>query len=126
MLSMWMLKTRSKKTSTKRNGTGAARKGSPKSHEAELKVGDWVRIVNISGDLKNPKYDLKDPEMRTAELFRYCVGRKFLIRGFDRYKNIELEVSDDAAVRKRFGKFHTIWCEPEFVVRVTNDGQRSP
>jgi len=112
---------KNKKTSKKRNGNGAARKSSPKAHAAKLKVGDRIRIIEISEDLKDSNYDSKNAErreMRTAELFRFCLGREFLIRGFDRYEFIELEVSDDPAVRKKFGKFQTIWCEPEFLVRV--------
>lgn len=59
--------------------------------------------------------------MRTAELFRFCVGRVFRVYGFDRYGNVELRVSNSSAVRKKFGKWHTIWCEPEFLKLVKRD-----
>ncbi len=54
--------------------------------------------------------------MRTAELFRFCLDREFTVCGFGRYGHIELSVSDDdPKVRKKFGKFNTIWIEPEFL-----------
>jgi len=56
--------------------------------------------------------------MRTAELFRFCVGRRFKVYGFDQYGNVELHVGKSSAVHKRFGKWHTIWIEPEFLQRV--------
>jgi hypothetical protein len=114
-----MLKTRNKKAS-KRERDGAALKSSPAQHRRKFKVGDWVRIVDISDALKDPKYDLKNSdsrEMRTGELFRFCMGRKFQVRGFQKAW-VELEASDDPAVRRKFGKWHTIWIEPEFLERV--------
>lgn len=117
---MW--KTRNKGVS-RQTGGGAARKGSPSHHRPKLKVGQRVRIVDISADLKDPNYDLKDAdhrEMRTAELFRFCLGRCFKIYGFDQYGYVELEVGNSSAVRKKFGKWHTIWVEPEFVKRVVD------
>jgi hypothetical protein len=77
--------------------------------------------MDISEDLKNPAYDKKDNdhrEMRTAELFRFCVGREFLIRGFDKYGHPELHVGEDGTVRRKFGRYHTIWMEPEFLILV--------
>ncbi|MFY9912788.1 MAG: hypothetical protein WAK56_23330 [Candidatus Sulfotelmatobacter sp.] len=85
-----------------------------------LDIGDRIRIIDIPSHLKDPGYDLKDTErreMRTAELFKFCLGRVFTIYGFDRYGYIELEVSKSPAVRKRFG-LSTIWIEPEYVRRV--------
>ena len=82
-----------------------------------LEIGDRVRITDISSDLKDPSYDLKDAEhreMRTAELFRFCLGRVFTIYGFGRYGHVELEVSKSPVVRKKFG-LNTIWIEPEFL-----------
>jgi hypothetical protein len=59
--------------------------------------------------------DAEHREMRTGELFRFCLGREFAIRDFGRYGTIELEVGANRAVRKEFGKYHTIWMEPEFL-----------
>jgi len=85
---------------------------------SSLRIGDRIRILEISEDVKDPNFDLRDverKEMRTAELFRFCLGRVFTIFGFDRYGNVELHVSNSPAVRKKFGKWHSIWCEPKFV-----------
>jgi hypothetical protein len=85
-----------------------------------LEIGDRVRIIDIPSDLKDPRYDLKDEEhreMRTAELFRFCLGRVFMIYGFGRKGHIELEMSKSPPVRKKFG-LSTIWIEPEFLKRV--------
>jgi hypothetical protein len=115
---MWKIRN---KTVSKPKSGGAARKGSPSHHTPKLKVGQRVRIVDISPDLNDPNYDLKDAdhrEMRTAELFRFCLGRCFKISDFDQYGNVELHVGNSSAVRKRFGNWHTIWVEPEFVRRI--------
>jgi hypothetical protein len=40
------------------------------------------------------------------------------VRGFGRYGHVELDVSDDSGVRKKFGKYDTIWIEREFLERV--------
>ena len=72
-----------------------------------------VKLVDIPADLKavgNP-----DNELRTAELFRFCLGRQFRIHGFDRYGFCELQVSDSREVRRRFGKWHSIWVDPHFL-----------
>jgi len=74
--------------------------------------------MKIPEDTKDPKADLKGPdarEMRTAELFRFCLRREFTVYGFDQYGHVEVEVSKSPVVRKKFGKFHTIWIEPEFL-----------
>jgi hypothetical protein len=111
------------KTRSKESGEDAAvsRKNRLTRHRLGLEIGDRVRIIKIPSDLKDPSHDLKDDEhreMRTAELFRFCMGRVFTIYGFDRYGYVELEVSNNASVRRKFGKWHTIWMEPEFLERV--------
>jgi len=106
---------------SKEGSAGAARKGSPSRHRRKLKVGEKVRVVDVSEDLKDPNFDLKDDarhDMRTAELFRFCVGRAFKIYGLDRHGNVELHVSNSSAVRKKFGWGHWIWVEPQFVEQV--------
>ncbi|MFY9903516.1 MAG: hypothetical protein WAM43_00255 [Terriglobales bacterium] len=111
-----MSKTRSNEAS-KPGAKGAARKGS----SSRLKVGDRVRIVDISADLKDPNFDLKNAEhreMRTAELFRFCLGREFVIQEFDPYGHAELQVGEDRGVRRKFGRSHSIWMEPEFLERI--------
>ncbi len=109
MPSTSMSKIRSK-IAAKKKSTRAARRGGPYDLRHRFRVGDKVLILDIPANLKDSGY--KDvPEMRTAELFRFCVGRKFLIRGFDRYGFIELRVDDDPVVKRRFG-LNSIWLEP--------------
>src|SRR5689334_21652471 len=111
---------RSKKTS-KQTKVGAARKGSPIRHSSKFKRGDRVRITNIAEYLKDPNYDLKDEgyrQMRTAELFRFCIGREFTVGDLDQYGHVEIDASANRAVRKEFGKYHMIWSEPEYLEHV--------
>ena len=93
---------------------------SPAYLKSNFKVGDRVRIIEIPEDTKDPKADLKSSgarEMRTAELFRFCLGRTFTVYGFGRYGHIELRVGMNREVRKGFDWSHTIWIEPEFLKR---------
>jgi hypothetical protein len=118
-----MSRTKSKKSNKKSTANAVeavARKNSLTRRRLGLEVGDRVRITDISPDLKDASYDLKDAEhreMRTAEIFRFCLGRAFTVYGFDRYGYVELDVSRSPAVRKKFG-LNTIWMEPEFLKRV--------
>ena len=111
-----MSKTRNKR-SANRKATGVARKGST---SRKLQIGDRVRINDIPCGFKDPDCDLKDAlfrEMRTAELFRFCLGREFVIQDFDQYGHADLSVHEDRAVRKKFG-LNTIWIEPKFLERI--------
>jgi hypothetical protein len=104
-----MSKTRSKRHQGG-NTDGAARKGSPSHHRRPFAIGDRVRVENIPDDLRDPEYDTKDAdhrEMRTAELFRFCLGREFTIQGFDKY-GLELRADKNKAVRAKFGLGHSI------------------
>ena len=77
--------------------------------------------MDIPEDLKDPNYDLKDDdhrEMRTAELFRFCLGREFTVQGFGKYGHVELRSDKNRAVRAKFGRWHSVWVEPEFLKRV--------
>ncbi len=103
------------KKGIERSKGGAARRGSPIHHRLRCAIGDRVRIVDIPADLKDPNYDMKDSdhrEMRTAELFRFCLGHVFTVYGFDQYGHVELSVTNSSTVRKRFGNWHTIWMSP--------------
>jgi hypothetical protein len=114
-----MSKARNKvKAEAVRAARGAAQKNRRTRRKLELEIGDRVRIIDISSDLKDPKYDAKDDKdwpMRTGELFRFCLGREFTIRDFGKYSTVELEAGANRDVRKKFGKYHTIWMEPEFL-----------
>ena len=95
----------------------AVRKGGPYDVRHAFRTGDGVRVSDVPAGFKDPEYG-DDLEMRTGELFRFCVGRKFVIRGFGRYGHIELQVDDDPAVKKKFG-LNSIWIEPTFLELVT-------
>ena len=107
--------TKRSKNPSVRAGEQFARKDRLARRRLGLEIGDRIRIIDIPSDLKDPNYDLKGAEhreMRTAELFRFCLGREFAIRGFGRFGTVELEASANRAVRKEFGKYQTIWMEP--------------
>ena len=115
------MSTKRNKNSTKNGGERMARKNRLTRRRLGLEIGDRVRITDISSDLKDPNYDLKDAEhreMRTAELFRFCLGREFTVQDFCRYGFVELDPGANRVVRRKFGRHHTIWIEPEFLKRV--------
>ena len=119
-----------KESRTKKTRGEAARKSSPAYLKSNFKVGDRVRVIDIPEDTKDPNADLVSPEaleMRTAELFRFCLGRTFTVYGFERYGHVELRVGQNRDVRKRFGWSHTIWIEPEFLklVRASSAAPRT-
>jgi hypothetical protein len=100
---------------------GLLARAAPLAIRRKFKAGDLVQIIQIPEHLKDLRFDLRDAvtrRMRTGELFRFCLGREFTVRGFGRYGHVELDVSDDSGVRKKFGKYDTIWIEREFLERV--------
>jgi|GEM_PF-720480 len=110
-----MLTTKSKNA---RKKSGAARKGSPYELRHDFRVGDRVLVVDVPSNLKNTK-SAPDDDMRTADLFHSCLGRRFRIRSFGRYGHIELHPGDDKTIREQYGRFHSIWIEPEHLELVT-------
>jgi hypothetical protein len=82
-----------------------------------FREGDRVRIFDFPEGYKDANY-IDDPEMRTGELFRFCVGKEFTIQGFGRYGHIELRGDEDPAVKKKFG-LNSIWIEPQFIELIT-------
>ena len=68
----------------------------------QFKIGDKIRVIGYRAGKYAP--GLVD-EMGTEKLFQNMVGRRFTIRGFDDYGNIELEPK----------RFHTVWIEPDLV-----------
>lgn len=106
------MKKRSSKGSTR-----AARKSGPYALRHGFRIGDRLLVADIPPDLEDPKYK-DDPQMRTGEMFRFCVQRKFVIRGFDRYGFVELRVDDDPRVKRKFG-LNSIWLEPNFLTLVS-------
>jgi hypothetical protein len=109
------MKRNKKKPSTK--STRAAREGGPYDLRHNFRERDRVRICDCPEAYKDRNFK-DDPEMRTAELFRFCVGKKFMIQGFDRYGYIELRVDENPAVKRKFG-LNSIWIEPQFIELIT-------
>ena len=68
----------------------------------KLKVGDKVRVTAYRPGKYAP--GVVD-DMGTEELFKSLVGRRYTVRGFDDYGNVELKPKP----------FHTIWIEPDLV-----------
>jgi hypothetical protein len=68
----------------------------------KLKIGDKIKVTGY----RSPKYapGFVD-EMGTEELFKSLVGRRYNVRGFDRYGNIELQPK----------RLHFVWIEPDLV-----------
>jgi hypothetical protein len=116
-----MLRIKSKKKPSTKS-TRAARKGGPYDLRHDFRRGDRIRICDCPEAYKDPGYK-DDPDMRTGELFRFCVGRKFTIRGFGRYGHIELRVDDDPEVTRKFG-LNSIWVEPQFVELISKTRRR--
>jgi len=89
----------------------------------KFEIGDTIRIIDIpeeDKDLSRPD----DPEMRTHELFRFCLGKQFRVRAVDKESGtVELTVSDNKEVRRIFGDYHTIWIESKFVVLIRRNGR---
>ncbi len=116
MPSMWTLRTRSKRAGKKKSPR-AVRKGGPRALRHDFRSGDRVRIIDIARELKDPDYK-DDPQMRTAELFRFCLGRRFTISGFDQYGFVELQVDRDPEAKRKFG-LNWIWMEPQYLELVS-------
>jgi hypothetical protein len=72
--------SKTKSNSSVKAAQRVARKNRLTRRRLGLEIGDRVRITDISPELKDPKYDLKDAEhreMRTAELFNFLPGSSF-------------------------------------------------
>ena len=68
----------------------------------KLKIGDKIRVTGYRPATYPPGFV---DDLGTEELFKSLVGRRYTIRGFDDYGNIELRP------RPR----DTVWIEPELV-----------
>jgi hypothetical protein len=79
-----------------------------------IHVGDRIKVVEISPADKDPSTP-DDPEMRTHELFRFCLGKVFTVTGFDKRQSVEVRADRNRELRKKFGSWHTIFLEPHEV-----------
>ena len=68
----------------------------------KFKVGDKIRVIGYRPGVYPPGVE---DEMGTEELFQSLVGRRYTIRGFDDYGNIELRPKHN----------HVVWIEPDLV-----------
>ena len=68
----------------------------------KFKIGDTIRVVGYRPGKYSP--GVKD-ELGTEKLFNSMVGRKYKVKGFDQYGNIELEPK----------RFNTVWIEPDLI-----------
>jgi hypothetical protein len=72
-----------------------------------LKVGDTIKVTGYRpGKYPSGVTD----EMGTERLFKSLVGRRYTIKGFDDYGNVELQPK----------RLHTVWIEPDLVELVKN------
>ena len=67
-----------------------------------LKVGDTISVTGYQPEKYSPGVT---DEMGTEKLFKSLVGRRYTIKGFDAYGNIELEPKH----------LHTVWIDPDLV-----------
>ena len=68
----------------------------------KLKVGDKIRVTGYR-PAKYPPGVVDD--MGTEDLFKSMVGRRYTLRGFDHYGNVELQPK----------RLHAGWIEPDLV-----------
>lgn len=68
----------------------------------KFKVGDKIRVVGYRPGKYAPGFV---DDMGTEELFKSLVGRRYTIRGFDDYGNIELRPKPN----------NVVWIEPDLV-----------
>ena len=65
-----------------------------------FRIGDVVRITRV------PPAVLHDAPEETRSLFERAIGITFVVRGFDRYRHVRLDVS-------KAEPFNTIWVEQD-------------
>lgn len=76
----------------------------------KFKVGDKIRVIGYRPGVYPPGVE---DEMGTEELFKSLVGRRYTIRGFDDYGQIELRPKRD----------HVVWIETD-LVRLVGSSRR--
>jgi hypothetical protein len=70
-----------------------------------MKIGDRVRLTALPPDLP-----VGDTDLPTGATFEKCIGREFLITGFNELGMAELDIESTTG---RVGE--TIWVEPQFL-----------
>ena len=74
-----------------------------------MKVGSKVRVIGIPDGLED------HPDFPSKSTFIKCVGREFVIAGFNEIGMAELDIS---SVNGSVGE--TIWIEPQFLELISN------
>jgi hypothetical protein len=75
---------------------------------ALMKIGDKVRLLGIPAGLEDY------PDFPTKSTFERCVGREFVIAGFNEIGMAEIEIE---SVTGSVGE--AIWVEPEFLESIS-------
>lgn len=78
---------------------------------AALKVGDSVRVLKVP-----PAVEQQMPQ-DIRQLFQRCVGQVLRIEDIDEHGHLEFWITDEGLQAPDCTK-HSIWIEPEFVMRV--------
>ncbi len=82
--------------------------------EMDLQIGDRIKVLHPDLD----DCDCALPQ-ETVDLFRAIVGYEFVVRGFDRYGNIEIWAMDDGSPSEGACN-HSLWVRRS-AVRVVLD-----
>jgi hypothetical protein len=85
------------------------KRGPYKKRSASMKVGCKVKVMGIPDGLEDY------PDFPTKSTFIKCVGREFVIAGFNEVGMAELNIS---SVNGSVGE--TIWIEPDFLELISN------
>ena len=74
-----------------------------------MKIGSKVRVIGVPEELEDY------PDLRTKSTFTKCVGREFVIAGFNEIDMVELDIS---SVNGSVGE--AIWIETKFLELVSD------
>jgi hypothetical protein len=75
-----------------------------------MKVGDAVRLIQLPAMLPDG-----DPPLGTPALFQRCLGRKFVVSGFNEIGWAEIDVE---SITGSVGE--TVWVEPEYLIVISD------
>jgi hypothetical protein len=70
-----------------------------------MKIGDRVRLTSLPPDLP-----IGDADLPTRVTFEKCIGREFLVTGFNELGMAELDIESATG-----SVGETIWVEPQFL-----------
>ncbi len=76
---------------------------------SKFKVGDFVRVVKIPTDLRDPA------RIGPPKVFERALEETYRVEGFYELGQLELVVAEHHPSRDRY-ESDTIWIEPQFIV----------